>query len=126
MLFTNKILLFLTGSIILMHTLIPHYHHSEGSECILAEKNSSSNDLLVIIKLTFHNSPSNVLKNGEALNQGIKDTSMNNARSWFFNTEFKNFKFIKIKTTSELSLNLIEIKNIICQNFKGLRSPPMS
>lgn len=125
MLFTNKILFFLTASIILIHTVIPHYHHSEGSEFVLAEKNNSSNDLLAIIKLAFHQSPSSVLKNAELLNPGFNDSSINNERSSFFNTEFKNYQFNKKKTTSEACHNLIVKRNIICQYFKGLRSPPM-
>ncbi len=52
--FTRKISIILAGSILLMHSILPHEHHSELDENQHIEAHETANSLIDYIKLAFH------------------------------------------------------------------------
>ncbi len=50
----RKISLFLAGSILLLHTVLPHEHHSELSGKEHCEQHETAANLVDFIKLVFH------------------------------------------------------------------------
>jgi hypothetical protein len=122
--FKNKILFFCIGTIILIHTFIPHVHHGEIAEKEIVNKNNNNPGLFRILQYVFHISPSTYLKNVEGAQNDVRDLNENLVKYIFAEYTVSN-SYVSLNFVDKQEIpHLKAVISIIIQHFKGLRSPP--
>jgi hypothetical protein len=108
----------------MIHTIIPHFHHSEGSEDQLGASNNNSRNFLEIISLALHNCPSTYMKYAELSDQTISANSVDIESYTLFDADLTILLSLPPWTISSRPDNLND-KSKFYQNHVGLRSPPI-
>ncbi|MGE5357302.1 MAG: hypothetical protein ACM3PT_13805 [Deltaproteobacteria bacterium] len=121
----NKILFFIVGAIILIHTLVPHCHHGESTNYEVHKKNSDNIKLFAFLKNVFHYSTSGVLKNAEEIKHQVKVLNIRTIKIAFTDIKVIGSDLPEYITNANEIPTLIKLRNIVIQFCKGLRSPPI-